>query len=245
LPSEGKGHTFESCRVRQFADKCERQRRFALDPDTRGPSIFGDIADVATWLHTYVQYANDLDQSRPDRAVVNNVGRPLQCWRQVVGTGMADVKTANPVQYLVAIPRRDTVRITRHLAHGHCDQRGIPARALGSPPRAAGGKNNVQGLLLPVLIGEISPSGSARACARFDRQRFEVALQIDVVDFSKIPYLKRVHSGLNLNAQRFELQRIFASPLLQRPERVANGFACILVFPRLDHALDEGILLWC
>jgi hypothetical protein len=114
---------------------------FTLDPDTRGRSIFGGIADVATWLHTLMQYANDLDQARPDRAGVNNVGRPFHCWRQVASTGMADVKTANPVQYLVAIPRRATVRITRHLAHGHCDQRGIPAPALGSPPLAAGGKN--------------------------------------------------------------------------------------------------------
>jgi len=160
------------------------------------------------------------------------VGRPFHCWRQVASTGMADVKTANPVQYLVAIPRRATVRITRHLAHGPLRSTRHTCACPRFPTARRWWQEYVQGLLLPVLIGEISPSGSARAGARFDRQRFEVALQIGRRRTSvNSPSLKRVHPGLDLNAQRFELQRIFASPLLQRPERVANGFACILVFP--------------
>jgi hypothetical protein len=36
---------------------------FALDPSTRGRSVCGGLADVATRLHTFVQYANDLDQA--------------------------------------------------------------------------------------------------------------------------------------------------------------------------------------
>jgi hypothetical protein len=35
-----------------------------------------------------------------------------------------------------------------------------------------------------------------------------------------------------------------SSPLLQGPDRVANGFACILILARLDRAFDKGFLLW-
>jgi hypothetical protein len=107
----------------------------------RDGSVFGNFTNVVAWFHTLMQHTNNFDQTRPDRAVVENVDGPLHFRLPVVGTGMPDMKTANAAPDPAAIPRRGTVRITRHLAHGHRDRRGVAAPALGSPPLIAGGEN--------------------------------------------------------------------------------------------------------
>jgi len=89
-----------------------------------------------------VQHADNLNQTRCDRAVVEDMDRLLHLGLQVVRPCMSHMKATDAAQKIISATRRATFRIIRHLAHRYRDQRRVPAPALGTPPLRAGGQNS-------------------------------------------------------------------------------------------------------
>src|SRR5712691_10232106 len=89
----------------------------------------------------------------------------------------------------------------------------------------------------------IARHASARLLARRGSQAFEIAVEIGVGDFRDLAPLKRLDAGVDLQAQRPELERVLAPALLQGAQCVAHGFAGVLVFAGFHRLRDEGVLL--
>jgi hypothetical protein len=86
-------------------------------------------------------------------------------------------------------------------------------------------------------------TGSTGLSSRSRRQSLQIGFEVCLVDFEKFTPFERIDACLDLEAQGFELQRILPATLLKRAQRIADRFAGILIFARLHHLLDEGIML--
>src|SRR2546423_573088 len=76
------------------------------------------------------------------------------------------------------------------------------------------------------------------------REVSQIGLQVlDASKFLEFASIQRADAGASRRAQGLEFQRIFATPLLQRAERVAYRLACILILSCLHDFFNEGVLL--
>jgi hypothetical protein len=57
--------------------------------------LFSSSTEMTARLHALVQYADDFDQPRLDRAIVEDVHRLLDLRLEVLAAGMSDMKAAD------------------------------------------------------------------------------------------------------------------------------------------------------
>jgi hypothetical protein len=68
-------------------------------------------------------------------------------------------------------------------------------------------------------------------------------MEVRFVDLIEVTTAKGIDAELELCTQRLELELVLTPTLLLHTQRVADRLARILIVSRVDHFLDEGILL--
>lgn len=71
----------------------------------------------------------------------------------------------------------------------------------------------------------------------------EMGVQASVLDFGVVAAIQRSDALPDRHAQLVELESFLGPPLLQRTDGVAHRFAGVAVFARVEHLVDESILL--
>jgi hypothetical protein len=135
--------TTRDCLCRERIAPPERAPEQFFDEEAH--SFLGRLTCMAARFHVLVQYADNLNQIRCDRAVVDDVHGLFHFGLQVVRSHMPHMKATDTAHKIIWAMRRATFRIVRHLAHRHRDQRYVPSPALGAPPLRASGQNPGQG----------------------------------------------------------------------------------------------------
>ena len=98
-------------------------------------------AQMTTGLHTFVQYADDFDQSNLDHAIVEDMYRVSYLGFGIVAARVPDVKTANTGQEVGALTRRWSLWVGRHVPHGPREHRRVAMLAFYSPSVGARGED--------------------------------------------------------------------------------------------------------
>jgi hypothetical protein len=96
-----------------------------------------DSIEVSAGFHSFVQDANDLDDTGPDGAIVDDVHRLLHGVDAATPTNMSQVETAYPWKKIFPIPGHRAFWIRCHVSHGSDQHRGVPTPALITPSLGA------------------------------------------------------------------------------------------------------------
>ncbi len=96
---------------------------------------------MAARLHALVKHSDDLNQARPNDAVVENVHGPSHLGLAVAGARMPKMKTPNPTGQAGAIACRRSARFGGHLAHRGREERCVAPPAFESPSFGADREN--------------------------------------------------------------------------------------------------------
>src|SRR5262249_6094583 len=88
-------------------------RKASWRTPTRPHSFSGRLTDMAARFHVLVQHADNLNQTRCDRAVEEDMDRLLHLGLQVVRPCMSHMKATDTAQKIISATRRATFRIIR------------------------------------------------------------------------------------------------------------------------------------
>jgi len=141
---------------------------------------------VPARFHPFMENADDLNQSRLDRPIVEHAAR------------MPQMKAANPGQQFLSGLSKRTLRISRDYSHRCSKKHGVAAPSLGPPSLGAGRKN----------VGEI---GLCRPCQTKTRHRsasaltrgcksFKILFKVSLFDFGKVASFYCIDAGFDLDA---------------------------------------------
>jgi hypothetical protein len=111
---------------------------------------------VSARLHPFVQYADDLDQVRLDRPVVQDMDRPADSSPGVFSTRVPEMKAAEATEDLRSVTREGTLWIGSRLPHRCRQERRVSTPALDAPLLGADRKN----------ARDVRPGGLRQAVAR-------------------------------------------------------------------------------
>lgn len=203
------------------------------------------FVEVTARIHPFMQHADDLDYAFLGDAIVENVNRsPDHPCAFCRASSIPNVEAANTWMKFRSGLGKQPFGLNRHLAHRGDEEGSISLPAFCAPPLGACRKD----------VGQIDLCGAreAKRAIRLAhvlrsgrRQTFEVAFEIGTIDLGEIAASERIGTSLDVGAEGFQLEAVFAPTLLKDAQGIADGFARILVLAGFDDLLNEGILLGC
>jgi hypothetical protein len=188
---------------------------------------------VSARFHPFVQDADDLDDAGLDTAVVDNMHGVPDGVRAAFLLEIAQVKAPDTRQELLTTLRYWTLGIGRNLSQSRNQLAGVPSPGVIAPALGARREDLVEIRLRRAREPKSRHASAAAPAPSCDETR-HVGVEVPLVDLHKLATLERIDSGLELRAERLQLQRVLAAPLLQNSQRVEHRFACVLVFASLD-----------
>src|SRR5438093_12002422 len=120
--------------------------------------VSGNCLEVSAWFHPFMQDADDFNQSRLDRPIVEHMHwfPHLRVWS--IAARIPQMKAAKSGQQFLSGLGERAFRISRDFSHRCGKENGVAAASFGSPLLGAGSKN----------VGEI---GLSRSCQTKTRHR--------------------------------------------------------------------------
>jgi len=190
-----------------------------------------------------VQDTNDLDDTLQDRPIVDDVHGLSDGIGASIWTRMSQMETANPGKKVLSVPRHWALGIGGNLSHRGHQEGGVPPSGVIAPALAARREDLFEiGLRRAREPKSRHSSADAARCGSAETRH--VRLEVRLTDLHELAPLERIDASLKMGAQRFQLERVLASALLEDAQGVPYRFARILVLTSLDQLLDEGVLLW-
>ena len=212
------------------ATSLSRRRRVA------GSDVaFGwQFVEVTARVHPFVQHADDLDHAFLGDAIVENVNRSPDLRAFSRTACISDVEAADTGTKVRSLLGERPFGLSRDLAHRGDENSGVPLPAVGAPPLGACRKD--VGKIDLRWASEPKPRHAAltRALRSRRRQPFEIPFEIGVIHLGEIAAIERIGASLDLRAEAFSLRLSSRPTLLEYAQRVADGFAGILVFAGFD-----------